>query len=290
MRRSLSLKDDDYRLSFLYGNFTTLTRFTEMDLERVLTERPQPAVRVHPRHRPRRPGRAAAQPARRDQPAVAGGAARRGHRGPRPGGGVPGQERRRRPGGHPGRRARPLPVAGHRGLRAPRGQPLLPRERHAAPHPGRGRRRLRHRGAVAGDLPRRPRAADGLRRRRVLPDGRAALSRPRPPTRAFPSTRTAWAWPGPSRPPSAATSGPPSGCAPGFFAAVDGAPAAGYRARAASPVGRADVGRGAPIAILTGEYGARVLGPLVDALGRDDIRLVPVANPSSAATSASPAC
>ena len=37
MRRSLSLKDDDYRLSFLYGNFTTLTRFTEMDLERVLT-------------------------------------------------------------------------------------------------------------------------------------------------------------------------------------------------------------------------------------------------------------
>ena len=37
-RRSLHLKDDDYRLSFLYGNFTTLTRFTEMDLERVLTE------------------------------------------------------------------------------------------------------------------------------------------------------------------------------------------------------------------------------------------------------------
>ncbi|MEM1334042.1 MAG: PDZ domain-containing protein, partial [Actinomycetota bacterium] len=29
MRRSLYLKDDDYRLSFLYGNFTTLTRFTE---------------------------------------------------------------------------------------------------------------------------------------------------------------------------------------------------------------------------------------------------------------------
>ncbi len=38
MRRSLYLKDDDYRLSFLYGNFTTLTRFTEADLERVLVE------------------------------------------------------------------------------------------------------------------------------------------------------------------------------------------------------------------------------------------------------------
>jgi putative radical SAM enzyme (TIGR03279 family) len=38
MRRSLYLKDDDYRLSFLYGNFTTLTRFTEADLERVISE------------------------------------------------------------------------------------------------------------------------------------------------------------------------------------------------------------------------------------------------------------
>ena len=38
MRRSLYLKDDDYRLSHLYGNFTTLTRFTEADLERVITE------------------------------------------------------------------------------------------------------------------------------------------------------------------------------------------------------------------------------------------------------------
>ena len=28
LRKSLYLKDDDYRLSFLFGNFTTLTRFT----------------------------------------------------------------------------------------------------------------------------------------------------------------------------------------------------------------------------------------------------------------------
>src|SRR5207302_650760 len=38
MRKSLYVKDDDYRLSFLYGNFTTLTRFTEADLERVVDE------------------------------------------------------------------------------------------------------------------------------------------------------------------------------------------------------------------------------------------------------------
>jgi putative radical SAM enzyme (TIGR03279 family) len=48
MRKSLYLKDDDYRLSFLYGNFTTLTRFTESDLERVVSERLGPLyVSIH---------------------------------------------------------------------------------------------------------------------------------------------------------------------------------------------------------------------------------------------------
>ena len=48
MRSSLYVKDDDYRLSFLYGNFTTLTRFTEADLERVITEGLSPLnVSIH---------------------------------------------------------------------------------------------------------------------------------------------------------------------------------------------------------------------------------------------------
>jgi NifB/MoaA-like Fe-S oxidoreductase len=48
LRRSLYLKDDDYRLSFLYGNFTTLTRFTEADLERVIDEGLSPLnVSIH---------------------------------------------------------------------------------------------------------------------------------------------------------------------------------------------------------------------------------------------------
>ena len=48
MRRSLYTKDDDYRLSFLYGNFTTLTRFTELDFERVVSERLSPLfVSIH---------------------------------------------------------------------------------------------------------------------------------------------------------------------------------------------------------------------------------------------------
>jgi hypothetical protein len=66
------------------------------------------------------------------------------------------------------------------------------------------------------------------------------------------------------------------GVRPGFFAAVDGAPATGYRAPRSAPSDRP--GRAAPVAILTGEYGARVLGPLVASLGRHDIRLVPVVN------------
>ena len=64
----------------------------------------------------------------------------------------------------------------------------------------------------------------------------------------------------------------------GFFAAVDGAPAAGYRA----PRGPARVTIGAsptaPVGILTGEYGARVLAPLVGQIDRDDVRIVPVRN------------
>ena len=48
LRKSLYLKDDDYRLSFLYGNYTTLTRFTEADLERVITEKLSPInVSIH---------------------------------------------------------------------------------------------------------------------------------------------------------------------------------------------------------------------------------------------------
>jgi len=67
----------------------------------------------------------------------------------------------------------------------------------------------------------------------------------------------------------------PTGVATGFFAWVDGAPAEGYRApRAGSTTTSLD----APIAILTGVYGARVLEPLVAELGRDDVRVLAVEN------------
>ena len=51
LRKTLYMKDDDYRLSFLYGNFTTLTRFTESDLERILSEHLSPLfVSIHSTH------------------------------------------------------------------------------------------------------------------------------------------------------------------------------------------------------------------------------------------------
>jgi NifB/MoaA-like Fe-S oxidoreductase len=65
----------------------------------------------------------------------------------------------------------------------------------------------------------------------------------------------------------------------GFFSWVDGAPAEGYRAPRTAP-GSVTLRprRSAPVGILTGTLGARVLEPLVDGLGRDDVRVVAVEN------------
>ncbi len=42
LRSSLYLKDDDYRLSFLYGNFITLTNLDESNIERIIKNRLSP--------------------------------------------------------------------------------------------------------------------------------------------------------------------------------------------------------------------------------------------------------
>ena len=78
----------------------------------------------------------------------------------------------------------------------------------------------------------------------------------------------------------------PTGVADGFFAWVegrlDGVPFEPYRGPRSS--GGDDVAvalrprRHAPVGILTGEYGARVLRPIVDRLGRDDVRVIAVRN------------
>jgi len=48
MRRTLYIKDDDYRYSFLYGHFVTLTNLTERDWRRIVTQRLSPLyISVH---------------------------------------------------------------------------------------------------------------------------------------------------------------------------------------------------------------------------------------------------
>ena len=164
MRRSLYLKDDDYRLSHLYGNFTTLTRFTEADLERVITEGLGPLyVSIHATDPDVRTA-AAAQPAGRNEPALARVAARRRGRGPRPDRRVSRRERRRRARRHAARHPRPLPGArdGRRGA-ARRVGPLerardarrtpAPRRRRCSTRSTRGRRGTSTRSAAGWSSP-----------------------------------------------------------------------------------------------------------------------------------------
>ncbi len=48
MRRSLYIRDEDYRLSFTHGNFVTLTNLTEQDIRRIVKQRLSPLyVSVH---------------------------------------------------------------------------------------------------------------------------------------------------------------------------------------------------------------------------------------------------
>src|SRR5581483_12025843 len=48
LRRSLYIKDDDFRYSFLYGNFTTLTNLSEHEGQRIIFQRLSPLrVSVH---------------------------------------------------------------------------------------------------------------------------------------------------------------------------------------------------------------------------------------------------
>jgi putative radical SAM enzyme (TIGR03279 family) len=48
MRRTLSFKDDDYRYSFLHGNFATLTNLSQADMDRILEQRLSPLyISVH---------------------------------------------------------------------------------------------------------------------------------------------------------------------------------------------------------------------------------------------------
>lgn len=276
MRRSLSLKDDDYRLSFLYGNFTTLTRFTEMDLERVLTERLSPLfVSIHATDPDIRANllrnRRGATSLRWLSALLDGGIEVHGQIVVCPG---------RNDGailddtlaGVLDRYPTLATVAC-----VPLGVSRFSNESAMRPH-------TRAEAEAVCDI------VDAWQTTFLAAIGRrmvfAADEYYLMADRAFPPASDYEGFPqhenglGMARAFEAAFRGDEHaalGVRPGFFAWVDGAPASGYRAPRAAPTAAHSDGR-RPVAILTGVFGARVLEPLVASLGRDDIRLVPVDN------------
>jgi putative radical SAM enzyme (TIGR03279 family) len=286
MRRSLYLKDDDYRLSFLYGNFTTLTRFTEADLERVVTQRLSPLhVSIHatdPRVRERMlrnkrggmslrwlralldhgievHGQVVVCPGLNDGDVLDDTLAGVLDRFPDLASVAVVPLGVSRFNAEPAMRPHTLDEARtvvdiierwQATFLAVLGHPMV----HAADEY-----------FLLADRPFPPAAIYG-----EFPMHEDGIGMARTFEREFRGEVTA-----------------PTGPQAGFFAAVDGAPAAGYRAprtEAGCGADRAAVGvtmrarATAPVGVLTGRYGAEVLAPLVDELDRDDVRLLPVAN------------
>jgi putative radical SAM enzyme (TIGR03279 family) len=285
MRRSLSLKDDDYRLSFLYGNFTTLTRFTEMDLERVLTERLSPLfVSIHATDPDLRSdllrNRRGATSLRWLGALLEGGIEVHGQVVVCPGKND-GAALHDTLAGILDRYPTMATVAC-----VPLGVSRFSHESAMRPHTVAEAARV----CDTVDLWQETFLAAIGRRMVFAADEYYLMAE-----RAFPAAHTYEGFPqhenglGMARAFEAAFGGDERaalGVRPGFFAAVDGAPASGYRATRATVDARETgtsapegaLGPRAPIAILTGEYGALVLAPLVDSLDRSDIRLVPVTN------------
>ena len=276
MRRSLYLKDDDYRLSFLYGNFTTLTRFTELDAERILTERlgplfvsihtTDPELRAHMLRNPK-----GATSLRWLQVLLDGGIE------------VHGQVVVC-PGVNDGAALEDT-LAGimdrYSGLSSvgavPLGLSRFSNESEMRPHTleeaeqvldtigewqGLYKKALGHRMVYAAD-------EYYLLAGRDLPPARGYDGYPQHENgigmaRAF---IDAFARP---------AAGGPGGVRHGFFASVDAAPAEGYRAVRLPTVAAGVDDR--PVTVLTGTYGARVLGPLLASHPRRDVHLHAIAN------------
>ncbi len=279
LRQSLYLKDDDYRLSFLYGNFTTLTRFTELDLERVLTEGLGPLyVSIHatdPDVRTRMlRNRRGATSLRWLRALLDHGVEVHGQVVVCPGindgavledslAGVLDQ--------YPSLAT--LCVV-------PLGVSRYTTEAAMRPHT------VDEATAVVDTVEEWQEIfRDVLGRRLVFAADEYYLLAGRP----FPSADAYEGFPqhengvGMARTFEMELLGEktePTGPNSGFFAWVDGAPADGYRApRSNNPSEEVTPDRTiASVVVLTGEYGARVLGPLLQHMGRDDVRVLPVRN------------
>ncbi len=277
MRRSLSLKDDDYRLSFLYGNFTTLTRFTEMDLERVVTERLGPLfVSIHatdPEVRARLLRNRRGATSLRWLSALL----------------DAGIEVHGQIVVCPGRNDGAVlhdTLAGvldrYPGLATvacvPLGVSRFSTEGAMRPH-------TRAEAAAVCDTVEewQPAFVEAVGRRVVFAADEYYLMA----GRAFPPAEAYEGFPqhengiGMARAFEAAFDGDGDaaiGVRPGFFAWVDGAPPAGYRAARGAGGGTGPAPSGVGTTVLTGDYGAAVLGPLLAGPAWSGVRVLPVAN------------
>ncbi len=278
MRRSLYTKDDDYRLSFLYGNFTTLTRFTELDFERVVSERLSPLfVSIHATDPDVRSSllrnRRGATSLRWLSALLDAGIEVHGQVVVCPGvndGDVLEATLTAILESYPA-----LATAGV----VPLGVSDFTTEAAMRAH-------TTDEAAAVVDLVERYQGlfAEVLGRRLVYAADEYYLlaGRPFPPASAydgFPQHENGIGMAAAFTGAFAGDERLAHGVRPGFFAAVDGAPAAGYRAARtlvtlAPPTRRTR----RPVGVLTGRYGARVLEPLVAGLGRADVRLIPVEN------------
>ena len=277
LRESLYLKDDDYRLSFLYGNFTTLTRFTEMDLERVVTERISPLhVSIHstdPELRSsmlrNRRGATSLRWLRalldhdievHGQVVVC-------------------------PGRNDGRAldetfAEVLDRYSELATLSvvPLGVSRFNTESHMRPHT------VAEANAVIDaveDWQEVYLATLGRRIVHAADEYYLIADRPFPDHgvyEEFPMHEDGIGMARTFEREFLGLTDEPTGVATGFFAWVDGAPPEGYRAPRGGGAVTLRPRSNAPVAILTGAYGAKVLTPLVESVGRSDIRVLPVEN------------
>jgi putative radical SAM enzyme (TIGR03279 family) len=281
LRRSLYVKDDDYRLSFLYGNFTTLTRFTEADLERVVTEGLSPLhVSIH-----------ATDPVVRAELLRnrRGGTSLRWLRALLDHGVVVHGQVVVCPGINDG----PVLEDTFAGVLdeypelasvcvVPLGVSRFNREARMRPHTP-----TEAAAVVATVEEWQAVFLDVLGRRLVFAADEYYLlaGLPFPPAESYEGFPMHEDGVGMARAFELEFTGRGDRAGPdrpGFFAWVDGAPAQGYRSPRRATTDAVPVTlrtrRPVPVGVLTGEYGARVLAPLLGSLGRPDVRVLPVPN------------
>ena len=281
LRASLYQKDDDYRLSFLYGNFTTLTRFTEADLERVVAEGLSPLnVSIHATDPE---VRAAMLRNRRGASSLRWLRALLDH-----GVVVHGQVVV-----CPGVNDGPVLADTLVGVLdeypelatlcvVPLGVSRFSTEERLRPHT------QAEAEAVVDLVDEWQSLFLGLLGRRLVQaadEYYLLAGRPFPEAEVYEGFAMHEDGIGMARTFEAEFLGQvdePTGVRAGFFAWVDGAPGEGYRAPRGASSSAVPVAlrprRSAPVGVVTGTYGASVLAPLVASLERDDVRVIPVDN------------